>query len=83
MIRMPALMNATPALRPASVDQMAALPLGSRVQVNAWDWTASLMNQKAVPLIDASEKLPFRVTPVIPHLRTYEQTQKTNVVVQK
>jgi len=83
MIRMPALMSASPALRPKSVDQMAALPLGSRVQVNAWDGTIILMNQKAVPLVDASEKMPFRVTPVIPYLRLYEQTQRTNVAVQK
>lgn len=83
MIRMAALMSAAPALRPKSVEQMAALPLGSRLQVNAWDGTVTLMDQKAVSLVDASEKMPFRVTPVIPHLRLYEQTQRSNVTVQK
>ena len=83
VIRMAALMSASPALRPKSVDQLAALPLGSRVQVNAWDGTVTFMNQKAVPLVDASEKMPFRVSPVIPYLRLYEQTQRTNVAVQK
>jgi hypothetical protein len=82
-IHMAALMTAAPPLRPKNVDQMAALPLGSRVQVNAWDGTVTFMNRKAVPLVDASEKLPFRVTPVIPYLRFYEQTQRTNVAIQK
>ena len=36
-----------------------------------------------MPLVDASEKMPFRVTPVIPYLRLYEQTQGSNVTVQK
>jgi hypothetical protein len=69
MIRMAALMSTAPALSPKSVDQIAALPLGSRVQVNAWDGAVAFTDRKAVPIVDASEKLPFRVTPVIPYLR--------------
>jgi hypothetical protein len=30
-----------------------------------------------VPLVDASEKMPFRVTPVIPYLKTYAEMPKT------
>ena len=77
MVRMAALMNTAPVLRPRSLDQIAALPLGSRVEVNAWDGSISFTDRKAVPLIAASEKLPFRVTPVIPYLRTNPQTPKT------
>ncbi len=68
-IRMSALIGGSPALSPRNVSQVAALPLGSRVQVNALDGSVSFTTRKAVPLVDASEKLPFRITPVIPYLR--------------
>jgi hypothetical protein len=73
MIRMAALIADTsaPALSLKSLDQIAALPLGSRVQVNAWDGSVAFTTRKAVPLVDASEKMAFRVTPVIPYLRFY------------
>ena len=83
MIRMPALMSSAPVLLPKNMDQIAALPLGSRVQVNAWDGSVTLMNQKAVSLGDPSERMPFRVTPVIPRLRFYELTQGRSVAVQR
>jgi hypothetical protein len=71
MIRMEALTSGAPALSPKKVDQIAALPLGSRIQVNAWDGAISFTTRKAAALVDASEKMPFRVTPVIPYLRIY------------
>jgi|SRR5271157_721623 len=77
MIRMEALTSGAPALSPSKVDQIAALPMGSRIQVNAWDGTVSFTTRKAVPLVDASEKMYFRVTPVIPYLRFYSTTPKT------
>ena len=76
MVRMEALTTGAPALIPRSTDQIAALPLGSRVQVNAWDGAVSFTTRKAVPLFDASEKMPFRVTPVIPYLRFYAPVVK-------
>jgi hypothetical protein len=82
LTRMAALTSAAPALTPKNVDQIAALPLGSRVQVNAWDGTVAFTTRKAVPLADASEKLPFRVTPVIPYLRTYVLTPNVEVSAQ-
>ena len=30
-----------------------------------------------------TEKMPFRIAPVIPYLRMYDQAQKTNVAAQK
>jgi len=76
LMRMSALISAAPALSPKNVDQIAALPLGSRVQVNAWDGAIAFTDRKTVPLIDSSEKMPFRVTPVMPYLRTYPQAPK-------
>jgi len=69
-IRMAALMNAAPKLNPRSLDQIAALPLGTRVQVNPWDGSIVFTDRKAVPIVAATEKMPFRVAPVIPYLRT-------------
>jgi hypothetical protein len=71
-VRMSVLINASPALNPGNVSQIAALPLGSRVQVNALDGSVVFAARKAVPLMDPSEKLPFRVTRVIPYLKNYD-----------
>jgi hypothetical protein len=76
LIRMKTLTSGAPVLIPRSVDQIAALPLGSRLQVNPWDGAVSFATRKADTLVDASEKMPFRVTPVIPYLRPYPQTPK-------
>jgi hypothetical protein len=76
LLRMEELISGAPALSARNVNQTAALPLGSRVQVNAWDGTVLFTTRKAVPLVDASEKMPFQVTPVVPYLKTYAQTPK-------
>ena len=79
LVRMATLTNSAPQLSTHSLDQIAALPMGSRVQVNAWDGTVTFTTRKAVPLADVSEKLPFRVTPVIPFLHEYEETLKNEM----
>src|SRR5208337_4436925 len=76
MVRMSALTKGAPTLRLRSVDQIAALPLGSRVQVNAWDGSCSLTTRRPVALVDASEKMPFRLAPVIPYLKFYSAPLK-------
>jgi hypothetical protein len=73
MTRMEELLGGAPQLMPRNVSQVSALPLGSRVQVNAWDGTIIFTNRKAIPLVDASEKMPFQVTPVVPYLKAYSQ----------
>jgi hypothetical protein len=70
MIRMAALKTGAPALNPKNVDQIAALPLGSRLQVNAWDGSVAFTDRQAVPLLAPSEKMPFQVAPIIPYLKT-------------
>jgi hypothetical protein len=83
-VRMAALMTNAPTLKPKDLNQIAALPLGSRVEVNAWDGSVSLTKRKTVALVDSTEKMPFRVTPVIPYLRAYTQTpQQARVTAQK
>jgi len=72
LIRMAALTTGAPALSLKNVDQIAALPLGSRIQVNAWDGSVAFTDRKAVPLLAPSEKMPFQVTPIIPYLKTLQ-----------
>jgi hypothetical protein len=76
-IRMEALTTGAPELKARNLDQISALPLGSRLQVDAWDGSVAFTDRKAVALIDAGEKMPFRVTPVIPYLRTYSPVART------
>jgi hypothetical protein len=79
LVRMAALTSSAPQLSTRSLDQIAALPMGSRVQVNAWDGTVAFTTRKAVPLADVSEKLAFRVTPIVPYLREYDEASKNEV----
>ncbi len=78
-VRMAALMSGAPELHPKNLDEIAALPLGSRVQVNAWDGGVTFTTRKTVALADASEKMPFRIAPLFPHLTHYEEVNRTNV----
>jgi hypothetical protein len=71
-VRMAALIGGSPALNPKNVSQIAALPLGSRVQVNAFDGAVVFASRKAVPLMNPNEKMPFRVTRLIPYLKPYD-----------
>jgi hypothetical protein len=66
--RMADLINTAPELQMAKVDQIAALPLGSRVQVDAWNGTVELSKAKPVVLQSAREKMPFEVSPVFLYL---------------
>ena len=77
MIRMESLTSGAPELKARSVDQISALPLGSRLQVNAWDGSVVFTDRKAVALVDAGEKMPFRVTPLIPYLKSYSARTKS------
>jgi len=80
VIRMATLMGSAPELKGTQIDQIAALPLGSRVQVNAWDGSISFPNRKAVALVDPSEKMSFQITPLYPHLTRYEEVNSATAV---
>jgi hypothetical protein len=72
LIRMAALTTGAPALNAKKIDQIAALPLGSRIQVNAWDGSITFTDRQAVPLLAPSEKMPFQVAPIIPYLKVMQ-----------
>jgi hypothetical protein len=73
----PALLGSGPELKPNSVDQIAALPLGARLKLNPWTDRVNMLNAKAVPLYSAREKMPFEITPFYPFLSRYQTSTAT------
>ena len=89
LVRMTALANSGPELKPDKLDQIAALPLGGRLKVNPWDDQVELVKAAPVALLSARDKMPFEVTPFFPHLtridnrHTVTTTTATNRSPQK
>jgi hypothetical protein len=69
--RMVALMDSAPTLIPDKLDQIAALPLGGRVKLNAWDNRVELIKTTPVAITSGRGKMPLEVTPFFPHLTRY------------
>jgi len=51
------------------LDQIAALPLGSRITLDPWSDRIELLKTKPVHPLSASEKMPFEVSPFFPYLK--------------
>jgi hypothetical protein len=66
--RLVQLMNDAPALEVEKLDQVAALPLGGRVKINAWDDQAEMVKTAPVAITSARDKMPLEVTPFFPRL---------------
>jgi hypothetical protein len=64
--RMVVLMNSAPVLDPNKLDQIAALPLGGRVKLNAWDDHVELIKTMPLAITSARYKMPLEVTPSFP-----------------
>jgi hypothetical protein len=50
---------------------IAALPLGGRVKLDAWNDKLELIKSKPVGTVAEREKMPFEVTPFMPYLMRY------------
>jgi hypothetical protein len=61
-----------PALEENKIEQIAALPLGSRVKLNPWNNQIALVKARPLALLSAREKMPFEVTPFALHLTRVE-----------
>jgi Peptidase family M48 len=72
--RMAQLANTAPALDWNKLDQIAALPLGGRVKLNAWDSKVEMVKAQPVAITSARDKMPFEVTPFFPRLARYSAT---------
>jgi hypothetical protein len=75
LVGMQALANTGKRLQMDPVDQIAALPLGSRIGVDPWSDRIEMLKSKPVHLDSASEKAPFEVTPFFPHLRRLDREE--------
>jgi hypothetical protein len=73
--RMAALFNSAPTLEKQRLDQVAALPIGSRIKLDPWSNQLTMMNATPVALVSPREKMPFEVTPFFPFL-SYSQADK-------
>jgi hypothetical protein len=63
-----------PKLDQDKLDQIAALPLGSRLRTDAWDDKVYTLKTTPVPLLNARDKMPFEVTPVFYKLARFDQS---------
>jgi hypothetical protein len=75
-VRMSSLTASAPALQVRDVKQVAALPLGGRIKLDAWSDQLSIQKGRAVNLMAANEKMPFEITPMFPYL--IRETQAAN-----
>jgi len=73
--RMAALFTSAPPLQKRSLDQISALPIGSRIKLDPWSNQLTMMNGNHVALLYPKEKMPFEVTPFSPFL-SYSQADK-------
>ncbi len=82
--RMVAFMDSAPSLDPNQLNQIAALPLGGRVKLNAWNDQVELIKTTPVAITSARSKMPLEVTPFFPRLTRYgavvNPTASSNVV---
>ena len=65
LMRMQSLVKGSPALDESKLDQIAALPLGSRIHLDPWNNRINLLKAKPVSLLSARDKLPFEITPFL------------------
>ena len=68
LLRLEELARQAPELDESRLEQIAALPLGSRVRLDPWTNQVSLKEAKPVELRTAKDKMPFEVTPFMPYL---------------
>ena len=76
--RLSALLQTGPALDLTKLDQIAALPLGGRVKMNAWDDHVELIKGAPVAITSVRDKMPFEVTPFFPRLARYTGSATTD-----
>ena len=69
---MAALESSAPKVNWDDLSQRAALPLGSWLKVDSWDDTVRQTSAKQFAYLNASEKMPFEVTPLFFNLQRYE-----------
>lgn len=59
---------AAPELEQDKLEQIAALPLGSRIKLNPYNDRITLVETKPLALLSPREKMPFEITAFLPYL---------------
>ena len=67
-LRMATLAASAPQLETRNMNQLAALPLGSRIKLDPWDDHVEMQKSKPVALLSVRDKMSFEVTPMFPNL---------------
>lgn len=64
------------------LDQISALPIGSRIVIDPWSDQIEMLKSKPVRLMSKAEKIPFEVTPFYPHLKRLDAPEKPQIEAQ-
>jgi hypothetical protein len=70
--------DSAPALEDNKLEQIAALPLGSRVRLNPWNNQLELIKTRPLSLLSPREKMPFEVTPFALYLTRLNEAAAIN-----
>jgi hypothetical protein len=70
--RLDSLAAKAPELQQDKLEQIPALPLGSRIKLNPWDNQITLVKTQSVSLLSARDKLPFEITPFMIQLARFK-----------
>ena len=74
------LTSGAPGLERRNLTQIAALPLGGRIKVDAWTGQVEISKARPVPLLRPRENKPFEITPMLPYLSRYAaETMRTGI----
>jgi len=76
LLGMRALANSPKSLKSKKPDQVAALPLGTRIKVDPWSDRIEMQKNKLPPPASPAEERPFEVSPFFPYLKRWEEQKK-------
>jgi hypothetical protein len=60
--------SSAPELQESQLEQIAALPLGSRIKLDPWRDQITLVKTRPLEVLSPREKMPFEITPFILYL---------------
>jgi len=83
LVGMKALADPGKHLQMENVEQIAALPLGSRISLDPWSDRIEMVKGQSARLQSAAEKRPFEVSPFYPHLKRLEEPAKAQAQPQQ
>jgi hypothetical protein len=74
------LQNGAPALQVSNLQQIAALPLGSQLRTDPWDDRVYQLHVQRPVIVNASDKMPFQVTPIFFRPAKYRPQQTSATI---